>query len=152
MSSSPIIEKSPASPPDLSQTRNSPELNEPDPGTEHEQHDHGVEWAELVRIAFVAIAAAAVSRRQYRPCPGIRLGQRGTSGSRPTRNYLPVRISWKTVHRDRRDDARGRREDKARRSENGAIPRLSSLTAPSWTQHPTLKKRWLDSHALPFLN
>jgi len=61
--------------------------------------------------------ASRCARRQYRPCPGIRLGQRGTSGSRPTRNYLPVRISWKTVHRNRRDDARGRREDKARRSD-----------------------------------
>jgi heavy metal translocating P-type ATPase len=71
MSSSPIIEKSPASPPDLSQTRNSPELNEPDPGTEHEQHDHGVEWADLVRIAFVAVAAAAVWFRLWEPFPHI---------------------------------------------------------------------------------
>jgi heavy metal translocating P-type ATPase len=69
MSSSPIIEKSPASPPDLSQTRNSPELN--DTGAEHEQHDHGVEWAELVRIAFVAIAAAALWFRLWEPFPHI---------------------------------------------------------------------------------
>ena len=52
MSSSPIIEKSPANPPHLSETRKSPELNEPDPGSEHEEHGHGVEWAELVRIAL----------------------------------------------------------------------------------------------------
>jgi len=71
MSSSPIIEKSPASPPDLGQTRNSPELNDPDPGSEHEQHVHGVEWAELVRIAFVAIAAAAVWFRLWEPFPHI---------------------------------------------------------------------------------
>ena len=71
MSSSPTIEKSPASPPDLSRTRNSTELNEPDPGTEHEQHDHGLEWAELVRIAFVAIAAAAVWFRLWEPFPHI---------------------------------------------------------------------------------
>jgi heavy metal translocating P-type ATPase len=71
MSSSPIIEKSPPGPPDLSQSRNSPELNETDPGTEHEQHDHGVEWAELVRIAFVAIAAAAVWFRLWEPFPQI---------------------------------------------------------------------------------
>ena len=71
MSSSPIIEKSPASPPDLGQTRNSPELNDPDPGSEHEQHVHGVEWAELVRIAFVAIASAAVWFRLWEPFPHI---------------------------------------------------------------------------------
>src|ERR1700739_2914202 len=71
MSSSPIIEKSSVSPPDLGQTRNSPELNDPDPGTEHEQHDHGVEWAELVRIAFVAVAAAAVWFRLWEPFPHI---------------------------------------------------------------------------------
>jgi len=69
MSSSPIIEKSPTSPPDLSQTRNSPELNEPDPGAEHEHH--GMEWAELARIAFVAIAAAAVWFRLWEPFPHI---------------------------------------------------------------------------------
>ena len=71
MSSSPIIEKSPASPPDLGQTRNSPELNDPDPGSEHEQQVHGVEWAELVRVAFVAIAAAAVWFRLWEPFPHI---------------------------------------------------------------------------------
>jgi len=69
MSSSPIIKKSPTSPPDLSQTRNSPELNEPDPGAEHEHH--GMEWAELARIAFVAIAAAAVWFRLWEPFPHI---------------------------------------------------------------------------------
>ena len=52
MSSSPIIEKSLANPPHLSETRKSPELNEPDPGSEREEHGHGVEWAELVRIGF----------------------------------------------------------------------------------------------------
>ncbi len=71
MSSSPIIGKSPATPPHLSQIRNSPELNEPDPGAEHEQHDHGVEWAELARIAFVAMAAAAVWFRLWEPFPHI---------------------------------------------------------------------------------
>jgi hypothetical protein len=56
MSSSPIIEKSPVSPPHLSETRKSPKLNEPAPGTESEEHGHGLEWAELVRIAFVFLA------------------------------------------------------------------------------------------------
>ena len=71
MSSSPIIEKSPANPPHLGETRKSPELNEPDPGPEHEEHGHGVEWAELVRIAFVALAAAAVWFRLWEPFPHI---------------------------------------------------------------------------------
>jgi heavy metal translocating P-type ATPase len=71
MSSSPIIEKSPATLPHLSQTRNSPELNEPDPGDEHEPHGHRVEWAELARIAFVALAAAAVWFRLWEPFPHI---------------------------------------------------------------------------------
>ena len=71
MSSSPIIGKSPATPPHLSQTRNSPELNEPGPDAEHEQHGHGVELAELARIAFVALAAAAVWFRLWEPFPHI---------------------------------------------------------------------------------
>jgi cation transport ATPase len=69
MSSSPIIEKSAANPPHLSQTRNSPERNEPDAGAEHEQHGHGVRWPDLARIAFVALAAAAVWFRLWEPLP-----------------------------------------------------------------------------------
>jgi len=71
MSSSPIIEKSPVSPPHLSETRKSPKLNEPAPGTESEEHGHGVEWAELVRIAFVFLAAAAVWFRLWEPFPHV---------------------------------------------------------------------------------
>src|SRR3984957_2616131 len=71
MSSSPIVEKSTVSPPRLSETRKSPKLNEPAPGTESEEHGHGVEWAELVRIAFVFLAAAAVWFRLWEPCPHV---------------------------------------------------------------------------------
>src|SRR5580692_5060622 len=71
MSSSPIVEKSTVSPPRLSETRKSPKLNEPAPGTESEEPGHGVEWAELVRIAFVALAAAAVWFRLWEPFPHI---------------------------------------------------------------------------------
>ena len=71
MSFSPTIEKSQANPPHLSQTRNSPELNERDPSVEHEQHGQGVEWAELARIAFVALAAAALWFRLWEPFPHI---------------------------------------------------------------------------------
>jgi heavy metal translocating P-type ATPase len=71
MSSSPIIEKSSANAPHLRPKANSPQLNEPAPGAEHEQHGHGVEWAELARIAFVALAAAAVWFRLWEPFPHI---------------------------------------------------------------------------------
>ena len=71
MSASPIIEKSPANPPHLKETRNPPELNDPDLSAEHEEHGHGVEWAELVRIAFVALAAAAVWFRLWEPFPHV---------------------------------------------------------------------------------
>ena len=71
MSSSPIIEKSPATPPHLSETRNSPERNKPDLGSKREEHGHGVEWAELVRIAFVFLAAVAVWFRLWEPFPHV---------------------------------------------------------------------------------
>jgi heavy metal translocating P-type ATPase len=66
MSSSPTIEKSPASTSELGQKRNSPERNEAAPGAEHAEHGQ-VEWAELVRIAFVALAAVAVWFRLWEP-------------------------------------------------------------------------------------
>src|ERR1019366_4802653 len=46
-------------------------LNEPEPSSEREEHSHGVEWAELVRIGFVALAAAAVWFRLWEPLPRI---------------------------------------------------------------------------------
>src|ERR1700741_2741389 len=71
MSSSQIIEKSSTKSPHLSQTRNSPERNESDARAEPEQYGHGVEWNELARIAFVALAAAAVWFRVWEPFPQI---------------------------------------------------------------------------------
>src|SRR5579872_4895856 len=71
MSSLPIVEKSSVNAPHLRPKGNSPQLNEPASGAEHEQHDHGVEWAELARIAFVALAAAAVWFRLWEPFPHI---------------------------------------------------------------------------------
>jgi heavy metal translocating P-type ATPase len=71
MSSSPTIEKSPSKTSERGQKRDSPELKEPDLGAEHEGHGHGVEWAELVRIAFVALAAAAVWFRLWEPFPHV---------------------------------------------------------------------------------
>src|SRR5580692_2801039 len=71
MSSSPIVEKSTVNPPHLSETRKSPRLNEPDPGSEREEHGHRVEWVELVRIAFVFLAAVAVWFRLWEPFPHV---------------------------------------------------------------------------------
>src|ERR1700693_3742107 len=71
MSSTPIIKKSPANPPHLTETRKSPELKELDLGSEHEQHGQGVDWSELARIAFVALAAVAVWFRLWEPFPHI---------------------------------------------------------------------------------
>jgi Cd2+/Zn2+-exporting ATPase/Cu+-exporting ATPase len=71
MSSSPIIEKLPTSSQHLDETRKSPELNEHGPASECEEHAHRVEWAELFRIGFVALAAAAVWFRLWEPFPHV---------------------------------------------------------------------------------
>src|SRR5580692_2857792 len=71
MSASPSIEKPPAIPPQLEARRNSPGLRESGHGSEPEQHGQGVEWAELARIAFVALAAAAVWFRLWEPFPHL---------------------------------------------------------------------------------
>jgi heavy metal translocating P-type ATPase len=71
MSSSPTIEKSPSKTSELGQKRDSPDLKELDLGAEHEEHGNGVEWAELARIAFVALAAAAVWFRLWEPLPHV---------------------------------------------------------------------------------
>src|SRR6202171_5644014 len=71
MSSSPTVEKSLAKTSELGQKRNFAEMKEPELGTENEEHGHGVEWTELIRIAFVALAAAAVCFRLGEPFPHI---------------------------------------------------------------------------------
>jgi heavy metal translocating P-type ATPase len=45
----------------------SPEMKRPDNGSEHAEQEHGFEWVELIRIAFVAFAAAAVWFRVWEP-------------------------------------------------------------------------------------
>jgi len=49
---------------------NLPETKEP-MTSEHSEHDHPFEWSEIVRIAFVALAAAAVWFRLWEPFPHI---------------------------------------------------------------------------------
>ena len=71
MSSSPLITNPSAPRPQLE--RPSPQIKKPDPGADHEEHEHGhgVEWTELIRIAFVGLAAAAVWFRLWEPFPHI---------------------------------------------------------------------------------
>jgi heavy metal translocating P-type ATPase len=67
MTSSPLIEKSPAN----ALERNSREMKDLGLGAEHAEDAWGVEWAELIRIAFVVLAAAAVWFRLWEPFPRI---------------------------------------------------------------------------------
>jgi P-type Cu+ transporter len=67
MNPSPTIDRSHARPSEFEEKGKSSELQQPDLGTEHEGHEHGVKWAELVRIAFVAVSAAAVWFRLWEP-------------------------------------------------------------------------------------
>jgi cation transport ATPase len=71
MNSSITIDKSHSRTSESAEMGNSPELKQPDLGTEHEEHGHGVEWAELVRIAFVALAAGVVWFRFWEPFPHL---------------------------------------------------------------------------------
>jgi hypothetical protein len=66
MNSSPSNEK-----PAVGAFEISPALQESVLGAEHEDHGHGVEWTELARTSFVAIAAAAVWFRLWEPFPHI---------------------------------------------------------------------------------
>jgi heavy metal translocating P-type ATPase len=66
MNSSPSIEK-----PAVGASEISPALQESVLGAEHEEHGHGVEWTELARTSFVAIAAAAVWFQLWEPFPHI---------------------------------------------------------------------------------
>jgi P-type Cu+ transporter len=67
MNPSPTIDRSHARPSEFEEKGKSSELGQPEPGAEHEGHQHGVEWSELVRIAFVAVSAAAVWFRLWEP-------------------------------------------------------------------------------------
>ena len=71
MGSSPSIEKFSANVSQLGEKRNPPELREPDHGARHKEHGQRVEWTELSRIAFVALAAAAVWFRFWEPITHI---------------------------------------------------------------------------------
>src|SRR5450631_2517211 len=67
MNSSPLIEKSAIN----ALERNSQEVKDLRLGAEHVEDEGRVEWAELIRIAFVVLAAAAVWFRIWEPYPRI---------------------------------------------------------------------------------
>jgi heavy metal translocating P-type ATPase len=73
MSSSPLITNPSAPGPQMERKQTSPQIKKPGPGADHEEHEHehGVEWSELIRIAFVGLAAAAVWFRLWEPFPHI---------------------------------------------------------------------------------
>jgi heavy metal translocating P-type ATPase len=49
----------------------SPRIIQPDDSSEHAEQKHGLEWVELIRIAFVAFAAIAVWFRVWEPFPHV---------------------------------------------------------------------------------
>src|SRR5437868_4937947 len=59
-----LLQRPDAIGPQLHNTRNSPKAKEP---AHDEEHAPAFEWIELVRIAFVALAAAAVWFRIWEP-------------------------------------------------------------------------------------
>ncbi len=69
MSASPLLERNHATTPGTDGS-GEPRM-QPAKNTEHTEHAHGVEWTELVRIAFVTLAAAAVWFRLWEPFPRI---------------------------------------------------------------------------------
>jgi heavy metal translocating P-type ATPase len=71
MSASPLREKDLATPSQMHDHTNSPHMMKPAQGTEHGEHEHRFEWVELLRIAFVTLAAAAVWFRLWEPFPRI---------------------------------------------------------------------------------
>src|SRR5579862_4402147 len=71
MNSLPSIEKSPANASKSGQKQNTPELGQVERVAQHERRGPGVEWAELIRIAFVVLAAAAVWFQLWEPFRNI---------------------------------------------------------------------------------
>ncbi len=66
-----LVEKSREMTPPPEVGRSSSRLKGPDEGPARAGHEHGLEWVELVRIALVALAAAAVWFHVWEPFPQI---------------------------------------------------------------------------------
>jgi heavy metal translocating P-type ATPase len=72
MSAPPLIEKNLATTdPQIHGNPNSPQMRRSAHDSEHNEDEHGVEWTELVRIAFVILAATAVWFRLWEPFPRV---------------------------------------------------------------------------------
>jgi heavy metal translocating P-type ATPase len=72
MSASHLTERIPANSPQTDENSNSNSSKIKQPGTsEPSEHERGFEWVEIIRIAFVAMAAAAVWFRLWEPFPHI---------------------------------------------------------------------------------
>ena len=70
MSAPQLIERSHPNGPQLSESQDLLEITQ-SAGSDHPQHEHGFEWTEIIRIAFVVFAAAAVWFRLWEPFPRI---------------------------------------------------------------------------------
>ena len=70
MSAPQTVEKTRTTATPFSESHDTPEMKRADNGREHAE-EHGFEWVELIRIAFVAFAAAAVWVRVWEPFPHI---------------------------------------------------------------------------------
>jgi hypothetical protein len=71
MSAPQSVEKTRTTASPFSESHDSPEMKRPDNGSEYAKQEHGFEWVELIRIAFVAFAAAVVWFRVWEPFPHI---------------------------------------------------------------------------------
>ena len=70
MSAPYLTEKNPANGPQPDETRNSSKIKQ-SITSDPPEHGHGFEWVEIVRIAFVGLAAVAVWFRLWEPFPHI---------------------------------------------------------------------------------
>src|SRR6202521_5944576 len=66
MSAPYVTERSPANGPQPNETSNSAKIKQ-SKISEPSEHEHGFDWVEIVRIAFVGLAAAAVWFRVWEP-------------------------------------------------------------------------------------
>jgi heavy metal translocating P-type ATPase len=71
MSAPPLIEKNLATDPQIHGNPNSPQMRQSTHDSEHNEDGHGIEWTELVRIAFVVFGATAVWFRLWEPFPRV---------------------------------------------------------------------------------
>ena len=70
MSAPNLIDRNPQYSPSPHDDSNNPDMQD-SVTSEHSEHDHAFEWSEIVRIVFVALAAAAVWFRLWEPSPHI---------------------------------------------------------------------------------